>query len=116
MTWAAQAGVISESSTMTTCRRAPPVSGEKGGMRVKFLSVAFANRVALILSRRMSIALENSANPAETKSANPVRAEPDWPPVVVGGAFQTGVVLMRDLSRRGLRGYAFDCVPEQPGF
>jgi D-aspartate ligase len=64
----------------------------------------------------MNVALEKSVNPGEARSANPVRAEPDWPPVVVAGAFQTGVVLMRDLRRRGLRVYAFDCVPEQPGF
>src|SRR5919202_66408 len=64
----------------------------------------------------MSVALEKSASSVETKSANPVRAEPDWPPVVVAGAFQTGVVLMRNLSRRGLKVYAFDCAPEQPGF
>lgn len=40
----------------------------------------------------------------------------DWPPVVVLGAFQTGVVLMRDLSKRGLRVEAIDFNPEQPGF
>jgi predicted ATP-grasp superfamily ATP-dependent carboligase len=48
--------------------------------------------------------------------ANPVRAAAGWPPVVVAGAFQTGVVLMRNLARRGLKVYAFDCIPTQPGF
>ena len=64
----------------------------------------------------MSVVLEKSTNPTGTKLTNPVRAEPDWPPVVVAGAFQTGVVLMRNLHRRGLRVCAFDCVPSQPGF
>lgn len=43
-------------------------------------------------------------------------ARPGWPSVVVAGAYQTGVVLMRDLQRRGLKVCAFDCYPEQPGF
>jgi D-aspartate ligase len=64
----------------------------------------------------MSVALEKSADSTEATVGNPLRAEPDWPPVVVAGAFQTGVVLMRNLHRRGLRVYAFDCVPNQPGF
>ena len=64
----------------------------------------------------MSVALENSIDLAKTRALNPVRAEPDWPPVVVAGAFQTGIVLMRNLQRRGLRVYAFDCTPGQPGF
>lgn len=46
----------------------------------------------------------------------PSKAESDWPPVVVLGAFQTGVVLMRDLSRRAVRTEAIDCNPSQPGF
>lgn len=49
-------------------------------------------------------------------SINPAQAQPDWPPVVVAGAFQTGVVLMRNLARRGLKVYAFDSLPTQPGF
>lgn len=43
-------------------------------------------------------------------------AKPGWPSVVIAGAYQTGVVLMRDLRRRGLKVCAFDCHPEQPGF
>ncbi len=49
-------------------------------------------------------------------NSNPAKAQPGWPPVVVAGAYQTGVVLMRNLARRGLKVYAFDCVPTQPGF
>ena len=44
------------------------------------------------------------------------KPQPDWPSVVVAGAFQTGVVLMRDLRRRGLKVCAVDCNPQQPGF
>lgn len=47
---------------------------------------------------------------------NPERAESGWPAVVVAGAYQTGVGLMRNLQRRGVRAYAFDCAPEQTGF
>lgn len=47
---------------------------------------------------------------------NPERAQPGWPPVVVAGAYQTGVGLMRDLLRRGVAAYAFDCAPNQTGF
>jgi D-aspartate ligase len=44
------------------------------------------------------------------------KAEAGWPPVVVAGAYQTGVVLMRNLARRGVRVYACDSNPSQPGF
>ena len=44
------------------------------------------------------------------------RAEPGWPPVVVTGGYQTGVVLMRDLARRGVTVYCVDFNPEQPCF
>lgn len=47
---------------------------------------------------------------------NPQRAESGWPPVVVAGGFQTGVVLMRNLSRRGVRAYCVDPNPKQPCF
>ena len=36
----------------------------------------------------------------EIGGTNPRRAEPGWPPVVVAGGFQTGVLLMRNLERR----------------
>jgi predicted ATP-grasp superfamily ATP-dependent carboligase len=48
--------------------------------------------------------------------AEPLFAKPDWPPVVVAGAYLTGVVLMRDLRRRGLKACAIDSNPAQPGF
>jgi predicted ATP-grasp superfamily ATP-dependent carboligase len=54
--------------------------------------------------------------PPIDKSVNAQKPKPDWPSVVVAGAFQTGVVLMRDLRRRGLKVCAVDCNPAQPGF
>ena len=47
---------------------------------------------------------------------NITRAVSGWPPVVVAGAFQTGIVLMRNLVRRGLTASCIDCNPSQPGF
>jgi len=47
---------------------------------------------------------------------NPLQAEAGWPPVVVGGAFQTGVNLMRDLLRRGVRAVAVDYDLTHQGF
>ena len=38
------------------------------------------------------------------------------PPVVVAGAFQTGVVLMRNLVRRKVEACCIDCDAGQPGF
>jgi D-aspartate ligase len=47
---------------------------------------------------------------------NVERAESDWPPAVIGGAFQTGVLGVRSLTRRGVRAVCFDCNPSNPGF
>ena len=44
------------------------------------------------------------------------RAEPDWPPAVIAGAFQTGVLGVRSLTRRGVRAVCFDCNPMYQGF
>ena len=38
------------------------------------------------------------------------------PPVVVAGAYQTGVVLMRNLARRNVKAFCIDCNADQPGF
>ena len=51
-----------------------------------------------------------------TNDPNAIQAGPDWPAVVVAGAYQTGVVLMRDLSRHGLEVHAVEWFTEQPGF
>jgi predicted ATP-grasp superfamily ATP-dependent carboligase len=47
---------------------------------------------------------------------NPLTAQPDWPPVVVASVFQTGLNLMRDLLRHGVRTVGIDCHPEHEGF
>lgn len=40
----------------------------------------------------------------------------DWPPAVIAGAFQTGVLGVRSLQRKGISTYSFDCNPSYPGF
>ena len=52
----------------------------------------------------------------DSAGSNPRTAQPGWPPVVVGGAFYTGLLLMRNLIGRGVRAVAFDCNPAQPAF
>lgn len=47
---------------------------------------------------------------------NPTKAESNWPPVVVGGAFQTGLNLMRDLLAHGVRAVAVDYDLTHQGF
>jgi predicted ATP-grasp superfamily ATP-dependent carboligase len=54
--------------------------------------------------------------PFRPPQTNPDRAEPDWPPAVVAGAFQTGVLGVRSLMRRGVRAVCFDCNPANSGF
>jgi D-aspartate ligase len=54
--------------------------------------------------------------PLRTDTRNLSRAPEGAPPVVVASAFQTAVVLMRDLSRRGVETSCIDCNPTQPGF
>jgi D-aspartate ligase len=44
------------------------------------------------------------------------QAGADWPPAVVAGAFQTGVLGVRMLQKHGVRAVMFDCVPSNPGF
>ena len=46
----------------------------------------------------------------------PLRAQSDWPPVVVASVFQTGLNLMRDLLRRGVRVVGIDCDGSHEGF
>src|SRR5579863_4603407 len=59
-----------------------------------------------------------AAVPSEAGVAdpNPRRAQSNWPAVVVAGAFQTGIVLMRNLRRRGVETFCVDCAAGQPGF
>jgi D-aspartate ligase len=65
----------------------------------------------------MNESTQGIASAATVKSrTNPERAQADWPPAVVAGAFQTGVNLMRNLLRRGVKVWAFDANPKQTGF
>jgi predicted ATP-grasp superfamily ATP-dependent carboligase len=52
----------------------------------------------------------------EPMRVTPDRAQPDWPPAVIAGAYQTGVLGMRSLVRRGVRASCFDCNPSHAGF
>ncbi len=58
----------------------------------------------------------STAKSGTTLRTNPERAEENWPPAVVAGAFQTGLNLMRNLLRRGVKVCAFDANPKQTGF
>jgi D-aspartate ligase len=49
-------------------------------------------------------------------SINPTCAESGWPPAVIAGAYQTGVLGLRCLVRRGVRALCFDNNPRYPGF
>jgi D-aspartate ligase len=48
--------------------------------------------------------------------AKPQRTSDSLAPVVVLSVFQTGLNLMRDLCRHGVRVAGVDCVPDHPGF
>jgi D-aspartate ligase len=47
---------------------------------------------------------------------NPSKAEAHWPPAVIAGAFQTGVLGVRSLKRRGVQAICFDSNPQYAGF
>jgi len=49
-------------------------------------------------------------------AATPSRGETDWPPAVVAGASQTGVLGVRTLARRGVGAICFDSDPSSAGF
>jgi predicted ATP-grasp superfamily ATP-dependent carboligase len=47
---------------------------------------------------------------------NPVRADADWPPAVIAGAYRTGVLGVRSLVRHGVSATLFDSNRSFPGF
>ena len=49
-------------------------------------------------------------------AVNPTRADRSWPPAVIAGAYQTGVLGVRGLKRRGVDAVCFDSNPRHPGF
>lgn len=50
------------------------------------------------------------------ESPNPEYAGRDWPAAVIAGAYQTGVLGVRSLRRRGVKACCFDCRLDYPGF
>lgn len=46
----------------------------------------------------------------------PDRAGSGWPSAVIAGAYQTGVLAVRCLTRRGVRAVCFDASADNPGF
>lgn len=46
----------------------------------------------------------------------PSQSVTDWPPAVIAGAFQTGVLGVRSLKRRGVKTLIFDCDSAMSGF
>ncbi|MDQ1468784.1 MAG: hypothetical protein QOJ99_264, partial [Bryobacterales bacterium] len=54
------------------------------------------------------------SGPGTAADGGLLKAQRYWPSVVITGAYQTGVVLMRDLARRGLSVCCVDCGPGQP--
>jgi D-aspartate ligase len=49
-------------------------------------------------------------------NGNPSKAEADWPPAVIAGASQTGVLGVRSLKRRGVRAVCFGSNQKFDGF
>lgn len=45
-----------------------------------------------------------------------LRADSDWPPAVIAGAYRTGVLAVRSLVRRNVNAVLFDCERSMPGF
>lgn len=45
-----------------------------------------------------------------------LKAESDWPPAVIAGAYRTGVLGARSLVRRNVKATLFDCDQSMPGF
>lgn len=72
---------------------------DPNALRTRRTSELAANGSDWVLIPRDS---EDHRSRASPLNPNPHRAERDWPAAVVAGASQTGVVLMRDLARRGV--------------
>lgn len=77
-------------------------------------------RLVLSSRPRKTLDLQVQPSPRVPSKSSPIttteRAEPGWPAAVIAGAFQTGVVGVRTLQRRGVRAYMFDCNRALPGF
>jgi len=53
---------------------------------------------------------------SQREDNNPARAAAGWPPAVIAGGYQTGVLGLRGLLRRGVRAVCCDSNPRNPGF
>jgi len=53
--------------------------------------------------------------PSHGKQAD-LKADSDWPPAVIAGAYRTGVLAVRSLVRRNVQATLFDCDRSMPGF
>lgn len=58
----------------------------------------------------------HSEHSPESHASVPDMAEAGWPPAVIAGAYQTGVLAVRALKRRGIKAVCFDANPSNPGF
>lgn len=50
------------------------------------------------------------------ENINVFNAQADWPAAVIAGSFQTGVLGVRSLQRKGVKAVCFDCNPNMHGF
>jgi predicted ATP-grasp superfamily ATP-dependent carboligase len=68
-----------------------------------------------IARKSVDLAASVSTNPA-AQSQNAQQAAPGWPSAVIAGAYRTGVLAVRTLTKRGVRVASFDCDARMPGF
>lgn len=80
-------------------------------VRINVVTRAMASAKWNSRRRRVETLIISSEVPSLTEDSSI-----DRPPMVVAGAYQTGVVLMRNLLRRNVQTHCIDCDPSQPGF
>ena len=89
---------------------AKPQSGDNPIARRRFKVNGVVSFGMMLLRMRLQMQGNHHTN------SNPTKAKADWPPVVVAGAHQTGVNLMRNLARRGVHVFCTAYGRAQPGF
>ena len=75
-----------------------------------------ATRDNQVLGTRDHLQVGPQQHDRGSSARNLVRAEADWPPAVIAGAYRTGVLAIRGLQRRAVRTFCVDSIPENPGF
>lgn len=100
-----------------------PAGGADEGRRVSFRAqerTGTAQRSAFgtpqLTSRDTKVPEAAISSTKRLRYSNPEHAEPGSVPAVIAGAFQTGVLAVRTLTRRGVEAHSFDCRPNHPGF